>query len=70
MAKNNSGPSGHGPHSLGGFKGKGGRPSVGGHKKDGCCYAAAATKAVWAGKFRLAARYARLDVKARLAGTY
>jgi len=39
-------------------------------KSNGCCYAAQAVKAVWAGKFRLAKRYAVLDVKARWAGVY
>lgn len=64
---NKNGPSGHGPYSLGGFQGKGGRPSVGGHKKSGgCCFAAQAVKAVWAGKFRLAKRFAVLDAKTRL----
>jgi len=31
-----------------------------------CCFAGQAVKAVWAGKFRLARRFARLDVKTRL----
>lgn len=35
-------------------------------KKSGCCFAGQAVKAVWAGKFRLARRFARLDVKTRL----
>lgn len=33
---------------------------------DSCCYAGQAVKAVWLGKFRLARRFARLDVKTRL----
>lgn len=32
----------------------------------GCCFAGQAVKAVWMGKFRLAHRFARLDVKTRL----
>ncbi len=75
-------PNAHGNYSQGGFKGKasksgaswnqnagkGGSGGRGG--KSGCCFAAQAVKAVWAGKFRLAKRYAVLDVKARLAGAY
>lgn len=42
------------------------RLAGGHHRKEGCCFAVQAVKAVWAGKFRLARRYARLDVKTRL----
>ena len=31
-----------------------------------CCFAGQAVKAVWLGKFKLAGRFARLDVKTRL----
>lgn len=67
-------PGAHGNYSQGGFKGKaskgnakwvqkgGNRPS----KQGGCCFAGQAVKAAWAGKFRLARRFARLDVKTRL----
>lgn len=75
-------PNAHGNYSQGGFRGKaskrgaswnqnagkGGSGNKGGG--GGCCFAAAGAKAVWAGKFRLAARYFRLDAKARLAGVY
>lgn len=64
----------NGPYSWGnGPKPRKGsnRSGGGGHKKsNSCCFAGQAVKAVWMGKFRLARRYAWLDVKARLAGTY
>ena len=44
-------------------KSKSGGSHRGGRK---CCFAGQAVKAVWLGKFRLAARFARLDVKTRL----
>lgn len=50
-------PGGNGPYSWG----NGPQP-----KKSGCCFAGQAVKAVWAGKFRLARRFARLDVKTRM----
>jgi hypothetical protein len=31
-----------------------------------CCFAGQAVKAVWLGKFKLAARFVRLDAKTRL----
>lgn len=34
-------------------------------KKGGCCFWVEGTKAVWAGKFRLARRYFRLGVKSQ-----
>lgn len=37
----------------------------GGRNDKSCCFAGQAVKAVWAGKFRLARRFARLDVKVR-----
>lgn len=60
MAKDNS--RGHGKATNGPYSwGNGPKP-----KKDGCCFAGQAVKAVWMGKFRLARRFARLDVKTRL----
>lgn len=38
--------------------------------KGKCCFAGEAVKAVWAGKFRLARRFAVLDIKTRLRGGY
>lgn len=35
-------------------------------ESDGCCYAGQAVKAVWIGKFKLARRFARLDIKTRM----
>jgi hypothetical protein len=56
----------NGPYALGGFKGKG-KKHKGDHRGGKkCCFAGQAVKAVWLGKFRLAARFARLDAKTRL----
>lgn len=49
-------PDGNGPYTWG----NGPKP------RGKCCFAGQAVKAVWAGKFRLARRFARLDVKTRL----
>lgn len=48
-------PGANGPHAWG----NGPQP------KNKCCFAGQAAKAVWAGKFRLARRFVRLDVKHR-----
>lgn len=59
----------NGPYAWGnGPKPRRGKPKPmgGDHAKKGCCFAGQAVKAVWLGKFRLARRFARLDVKTRL----
>lgn len=70
--------SANGPYSLGGFKGKASKRGAkwnqnagkgGGGSRGGgnsCCFAGQAVKAVWMRKFRLARRFARLDIKTRL----
>ncbi len=59
----------NGPYTWGnGPKPRRGKPKpMGGDHagKKGCCFAGQAVKAVWAGKFRLARRFARLDLKVR-----
>lgn len=46
---------------------RGGNGGMGGnHQKGDCCFAGQAVKAVWLGKFKLAKRFAILDVKTRM----
>lgn len=57
----------NGPYSWGnGPQPRRAKAHKGEHKKGGCCFAGQAVKAVWLGKFKLARRSARLDVKTRL----
>lgn len=55
------------PNKAGRGRHRGGNGGLGGsHKKDGCCSYVEAGKAIRAGKGRLAVRFIRMDVKARL----
>lgn len=56
------------PGGPGGYRGKirAGGGGGGGNKKKGCCSYAEAGKAIRRRRYRLAARYVRMDVKARL----
>ena len=58
----------NGPYGAGGFKGKGPKKNRMSSQRPskGCCSYAEAGKAITRLEFRLAVRYVRMDVKARL----
>lgn len=59
-------PNSHGPGKHSGKRPVGHRVLGGNHRKDGCCSYERAAVSLLRGKGRLAVRYIRMDIKARL----